>query len=261
MSAHILPRLLAVAALFGVPGFTGVAMAEEGGVPLKKVEWSFDGPLGHYDRASLQRGFQVYKEVCASCHTLHYISFRNLADPGGPGFSLPEVKAIAAAYQKDILDDTGQPKQVPRTPADGFPDPFPNEQAARASNGGALPPDLSLITHAREGGPDYIHSLLTGYKDPAPADVQMRPGMSYNDYFPGHQIGMPFQLTEGRVTYADGTPNTSDQMAKDVVTFLEWAADPKMEERKRLGLNVMSVLAALSILLFWSYRRIWHGKH
>ena len=260
MSAHILPRLLA-AALLAMPVLAGSAFAAEEKTPLKKVEWSFEGPLGTFDRPSLQRGFQVFKEVCTSCHTLHYVNFRNLADRGGPGFSAAEVKAIAAAYQKDVLDDTGQPKQVPRTPADGFPDPFANEQAARASNGGALPPDLSLITHARPGGPDYVHSLLTGYKDPPPADVQMRPGMSYNEYFPTHQIGMPFQLTEGRVTYADGTPATSDQMAKDVVTFLEWAADPKMEERKRLGLNVLTFLVGLSVLLFLSYRKIWHGKH
>ena len=258
MSAHILSRLLAVALM--VPALAGSALAAEEHQPLKKVEWTFDGPLGTYDRASLQRGFQVYKEVCASCHTLHYISFRNLADRGGPGFSAAEVKAIAGAYQKDALDDTGQPKQVPRTPSDGFPDPFPNEPAARASNGGALPPDLSLITHAREGGADYVHSLLTGYKEP-PAGVEMRPGMSYNDYFSGHQIGMPFQLTEGRVTYSDGTQASSDQMAKDVVTFLEWAADPKMEERKRLGLNVMTYLVGLSLLLFWAYRKVWHGKH
>jgi cytochrome c1 len=245
MSAHILPRLLAAAALFALPAFADPALAEEGAVPLKTVAWSFDGPLGTFDRPSLQRGFQVFKEVCSSCHTLHYIAFRNLADPGGPGFSTAEVKAIAAAYQKDVLDDTGQPKQVPRTPADGFPDPFPNEPAARAANGGALPPDLSLITHAREGGPDYIHSLLTGYKD-APPDIQMRPGMNYNEYFAGHQIGMPFQLADGRVTYGDGTAATSDQM---------------MEERKRLGLNVMVVLSGLAILLFWSYRRLWHDKH
>jgi ubiquinol-cytochrome c reductase cytochrome c1 subunit len=258
MSAHILARLLAAAVM--VPALAAPVLASEDKAPPKKIEWSFEGPLGTFERPALQRGFQVFKEVCTSCHTMHYVNFRNLADPGGPGFSPAEVKAIAAAYQKDVLDDTGQPKQVPRTPADGFPDPFANEQAARASNGGALPPDLSLITHAREGGPNYIFSLLTGYKE-APAGVEMRPGMSYNEYFSGHQIGMPFQLAEGRVTYADGTAATSAQMAHDVVTFLEWAADPKMEERKRLGLNVLTFLAGLSILLFWSYRRVWHGKH
>jgi ubiquinol-cytochrome c reductase cytochrome c1 subunit len=259
MSAHILPRLFAAAALM-VPVMAGPALSAEDTPPLKKEEWSFDGPLGTFDRPALQRGFQVYKEVCSSCHTLQYIDFRNLGDRGGPGFSIAEVKAIAAAYQKDVLDDTGETKQVPRTPADGFPDPFPNEQIARAGNGGALPPDLSLINHAREGGPDYIYSLVTGYTDP-PTGVEMRPGMNYNSYFPTHQIAMPFQLPEGRVTYADGTPATSDQMAKDVVTFLEWAADPKMEERKRLGLDVMVFLAALSVLLFWSYRKLWHDKH
>jgi cytochrome c1 len=228
--------------------------------PLKSVAWGFESPLGTYDRASLQRGFQVFKEVCSTCHTLKFVSFRNLGDPGGPGFSAAEVKALAAGYQKDVLDDSGQPKQVPRTPADTLPAPFPNEQAARASNGGALPPDLSLITHAREGGPNYIYSLLTGFSNP-PAGVTLRAGMNYNPYFAGHQIGMPPPLSDNRVTFADGTAATLDQEAHDVVTFLEWSAEPKMEERKRLGLSVIGYLALLSLLMFWSYRKIWHGKH
>jgi cytochrome c1 len=227
---------------------------------LKEVPWSFEGPLGTYDRASLQRGFQIFKEVCNNCHSLKYISFRNLGDAGGPGFSEPEVKALAAAYKKDVLDDTGQPKEVARTTADTLPMPFPNEQAARAANSGALPPDLSLITHAREGGTNYVYSILTGYAEP-PAGMQMRAGMNYNLYFAGHQLGMPAPLTDNRVTYADGTQATLDQEAHDVVTFLEWAAEPKMEERKRLGLSVIGYLALLSVLMFWSYRRIWHGKH
>lgn len=259
MSARNLPRLLA-AMLLSAPLFGNAVLAAEAGAALKKAEWSFEGPLGTFDRPSLQRGFQVYKEVCASCHTLKYITFRDLGAPGGPGFSEAEVKAIAAAYTKEVLDDTGEPKEVPRTPADGFPAPFANDVFARAANSGALPPDLSLINHARQGGANYVYSLLTGYKDP-PAGVEMRPGMSYNEYFSGHQIAMPQQLTQDRVTYADGTPATPDQMAKDVVTFLEWAADPKTEQRKRMGLNVLAYLGALSVLLFWSYRRVWHGKH
>jgi cytochrome c1 len=265
MSASHLPARLKLGAwllgtLIGAQALPALAEGGQEGPKLKEVAWSFEGPLGTYDRAALQRGFQVFKEVCASCHSLKFVAFHNLGDAGGPGFSIPEVKALAAAYTKEILDDTGQPKPVPRTPADTMPAPFPNEQAARAANGGALPPDLSLITHAREGEANYVYSLLTGF-EPAPADMQMRAGMNYNLYFPGHQIGMPPPLTDNRVTYADGTAASLDQEAKDVVTFLEWAAEPKMEERKRLGLSVLGYLALLSVLLFWSYRRIWHGKH
>jgi ubiquinol-cytochrome c reductase cytochrome c1 subunit len=246
---------------------TSARALEEAKSPEKRA-WSWQGPTGHYDRAALQRGFQVFKEVCASCHTLHYVPFRMLADPGGPGFSEAEVKAIAAGYEKEIIDDVGDTKLVPRTPADTFPDPFPNEQTARASNGGAFPPDLSLMTKARPGGPDYMYSLLTGYSDP-PAGVETRAGMSYNAYFhtcqPSDpetcQIAMPFQLNADRVTYSDGTAATPEQMADDVVSFLAWAAEPKLEERKRLGLNVMAYLVVLAGLLYFSYRRVWRDKH
>ena len=264
ISALFSPRRLSLAgslvAALCAPLTPAAAQSLEEAPKLKEVPWGFDGPLGTYDRPALQRGFQVFKEVCSSCHTLKYVAFRNLGDPGGPGFSLPEVKALAAAYQKDALDDTGQPKQVARTPADTLPAPFANEQAARASNNGQLPPDLSLITHAREGGANYVYSILTGFAQ-APAGVQLRTGMNYNLYFPGHQIGMPPPLTDNRVQYSDGTQATLDQEARDVVTFLEWAAEPKMEERKRLGLSVIGYLVLLSGLMFWSYRRIWHGKH
>lgn len=246
-----------VLALFAL---SGAAAAKDDDRVLKTLNWSFEPPLGTFDRHALQRGFQIYKEVCSSCHSLNFVSLRTLGDQGGPGFSTAEVKAIAAAYQKDVLDDTGAPKQVPRTPADGFPAPFPSEQAARAANGGALPPDLSLITHAREGGANYVYSLLTGYKDPPP-DVVVRAGLNYNVAFAGHQVAMPPPLSDGRVTYSDGTQASVDQMARDVATFLEWAADPKLEQRKRLGLNVLSYLAVLSLLLYWSYRKVWHGKH
>jgi len=265
MRAYSSPRLRSLRFLaggfLGLMALTAPAAAQTTEEPkLKDGQWSFDKPLGTYDRAALQRGFQVFKEVCSTCHSLKYVPIRNLGDAGGPGFSTAEVKALAAAYQKDALDDTGQTKQVPRTPADTLPNPFPNEPAARAANNGALPPDLSLITHAREGGANYIYSLLTGFAEP-PAGVTMRAGMNYNLYFAGHQIGMPPPLSDNRVTYADGTQATLDQEAHDVVTFLEWAAEPKMEERKRLGLSVLSFLALLSVLMFWSYRRVWHGKH
>ena len=264
----MLTRALPLAGVFALLLVAPSARALEEAKAPEKHAWSWEGPTGHYDRAALQRGFQVFKEVCASCHTLHYAPFRMLSEPGGPGFNEEEVKAIAAGYEKDVIDDVGDVKQVPRTPADTFPDPFANEQAARASNGGALPPDLSLMAKARKGGPDYMYSLLTGYSD-SPAGLEMRAGMSYNPYFhscqPSNpetcQIAMPFQLNADRVTYTDGTAATPEQMASDVVTFLAWAAEPKLEQRKRLGLNVMAYLVVLAGLLYFSYRRVWRDQH
>jgi len=236
------------------------ALASGDAMPPKEIEWSFEGPLGTFERPALQRGFQVFKEVCASCHSLKYVTFGNLDDEGGPGFTTAEAKALAGEYQKDGLDDSGEIKEIPRTMADTLPDPYANEKAARAANGGALPPDLSVITKAREEGPNYVYSLLTGYSDP-PADVEMRAGMNYNPYFTGHQIGMPAPLTPDRVTYADGTPATVEQEAHDVVTFLHWAAEPKLEARKRTGLTVMIYLVLLSVLLYWAKSRIWRDAH
>ncbi|MGE0653436.1 MAG: cytochrome c1 [Alphaproteobacteria bacterium] len=237
------------------------ALAAEAGPALKEVHWSFEGPLGSYDKAALQRGFQVYKEVCASCHSLQFVTFGNLDDRGGPGFSEPEAKAIAKSYTKEVLDETGQPKEVPRTLADTFPAPYPNEETARAANNGALPPDLSLMPKARAHGPNYIFSLLTGFQDPPPG-VTVLSGMHYNPYFPApHQLAMAPPLTPDRVVYADGTPATVEQMAKDVVTFLHWTAEPKMEERKRLGISVMIYLILLAIILYAAKRHVWRDVH
>ena len=238
-------------------------------LPPKQMAWSFEGPFGTYDRASLQRGFQVYKEVCSACHALNHVAFRNLADNGGPGFTEAQVKAIAAAYKVpagpddkgNTVDANGQPLMQAATPADYFPSPFPNEKAARAANSGALPPDLSLIVRARVGGPDYVYSIVTGDGMPVGAGETMKPGMNYDPFFQGHQIAMPPPLHAGTVTFSDGTANTVDQEAHDVVTFLTWAADPKMEERKRTGFNVMIYLLIFAGLLYFSYRKVWHGKH
>jgi ubiquinol-cytochrome c reductase cytochrome b/c1 subunit len=255
-------------------GWPAVAADAPGSVsteamPPKSIGWSFDGPFGTFDRASLQRGFQVYKEVCSGCHELKHIAFRNLGEPGGPGFSEPEVRAIAATYkvpagpdeQGRTSDPKGRPLTRQATAADYFPPPFPNENAARVAMNGALPPDLSLIVRARDGHADYVYSILTGFGEPPPPGMKMAPGMSHNPFFPGRQIAMPQPLTMGSVTYADGTPNTIDQEARDVVTFLTWAAEPKMEERKRTGFNVMLFLVVFTTLLYFSYRRVWHGKH
>jgi len=235
----------------------------------KEINWSFDGPFGHYDRASLQRGYQVYKEVCSACHSLKRIAFRNLSDPGGPGFTEAEVKALAAGVkvpaepndQGRTYDDSGVRLTRAGIPADYFPSPFENEKAARAMNNGALPPDLSVIVKAREGGPNYVYSILTGFGQPVPGTMHMQPNMNYNPYFAGNQIAMPPPLKDNIVTYTDGTKATVDQMARDVVTFLSWAAEPKMEERKQLGFGVMIYLIVFAGLLYLAYDRIWHSKH
>ena len=237
-------------------------------MPPKQVSWSFNGPFGTYDRAALQRGFQVYKEVCSACHSMSLVAIRNLADRGGPEFTVDQVVAIAAGYkvpadpdqQGKTVDRSGQPLMRSGTQADYFPPPFPNEKAARAAMNGALPPDLSLIIKAREGHEDYVYSILTSFGQP-PAGSKMAPGMNYNPMFPGRQIAMPPPLSNGSVTYADGTPNTVDQEARDVVTFLSWASEPKMEERKRTGFNVMIFLIGFTTLLYFTYRRVWHGLH
>jgi ubiquinol-cytochrome c reductase cytochrome b/c1 subunit len=238
-------------------------------LPPRSVNWSFTGPFGVYDRASLQRGFQIYKEVCSACHALSHVAFRNLADPGGPEFSQDEVKAIAAGYkipagpnaQGQTVDANGMPLTRAGTAADYFPSPFANEQAARTANNGALPPDLSLIVKAREGNQNYVYSILTGFGQKPPANETIANGLYYNPYFPRHQIAMPPPLMNATVTFADGTPNTLDQEAHDIVTFLAWASEPTMDERKQTGFVVMLYLIGFTVLLFLSYRRIWHGHH
>jgi ubiquinol-cytochrome c reductase cytochrome c1 subunit len=219
-----------------------------------KVSWHFKGPIGTFDRASLQRGFQVYTEVCAVCHALNHLRYDNLS---ALGFSAAEIKAIAAKHEiPGPPDDEGQPTMVKATPGDHFARPYPNEQAARAANNGSLPPDLSLITKARLYGADYVFALLTGYSE-APENFKLLTGMSYNEYYPGHQIAMPPPLTENRITYSDGTPATIQQMAHDVTVFLAWAAEPEMEQRKQLGVKVLIYLAAFSFVMYLLMRQTW----
>jgi ubiquinol-cytochrome c reductase cytochrome c1 subunit len=240
------------------------AAAAEGEIELKETHFSFEGPFGTFDRAQLQRGYQVYKDVCAACHGLRLVAFRNLGEPGGP-FDVPgvdhklveaQIKKIASEAQIADLDAEGQPTTRPGIAADRFPSPFPNERAARAANNGAAPPDLSVMIKARPHGVQYIYSLLTGYQNP-PANFQLQEGMNYNAYFAGHQIAMPPPLTDGQVTYADGTAGTVDQYAQDVTAFLTWAAEPKAEERKQLGFKVVIFLLVLAGLLYLSYRHVW----
>ncbi|HEX2112870.1 MAG TPA: cytochrome c1 [Alphaproteobacteria bacterium] len=242
------------------------AQAAEEGPSIPQQKWSFEGILGTYDRAALQRGFQVYKEVCASCHSMDLVRYRDLGPPGiggngGLGFSADEVKALAAEVEvTDGPNDAGEMFQRPGRPADKFKAPFANANAARAANNGALPPDLSLIAKARVGGPDYVYALLTGYSDP-PAGVTMMEGMAYNKFFPGHQIAMPPPLNADQVNYADGTKATVEQMAHDITSFLAWAAEPELEARKRLGVKVILFLIILSGLLYITKRKIWADVH
>ena len=223
-----------------------------------KLSWAFDGIFGTVDKQAAQRGLQVYKEVCSACHSLNRIAFRNLEEIG---FSEAEVKALAASYQiGDGPNDNGEMFQRPGKPSDGFPAPYPNDNAARSIHNGALPPDLSLIIKARKEAPNYIHSLLTGY-GPAPADVKLEAGQYFNPYFPSGKLNMPPPLSDGQVTYADGTPATVDQMASDVVTFLQWTAEPEMEARKEMGLKVIIFLAFFTAFMYIAKRNIWKRIH
>lgn len=243
--------LMAAAAAFA---FSSSAIAADSGVKPMEHRWTFDGVFGKFDKQQLQRGFQVYKEVCASCHSLSLVAFHSLRDLG---YSEDQVKVIAAEYQvTDGPDENGDMFQRPARPSDRFPPAFANNALARAANGGALPPDLSLMTKAREDGPNYVYSLMLGYKDP-PQGFELSPGMSYNEYFPGHQIAMPEQITDERVTYADGTKPTASQITEDVVAFLHWAAEPKLEVRHATGIRVMLFALLFTILAYLYKRRLW----
>lgn len=233
------------------------AMAQEAEPPAKQ-DWGFYGVLGTFDRAATQRGFQVYREVCAACHGLSLVSYRELA---GIGYSEAAIKAIAASVQvPGEPNDTGDIEDRPGRPSDRFKSPFPNAKAAAAANGGATPPDLSLIVKGRKYGPDYVYAILTGYRDP-PSDFKLGDGMHYNAAFPGHQIAMPAPLTDDRVSYADGTKASIAQEAHDVVTFLAWAADPHLEDRHKIGFRVVLFLGIFSAMMYGVKRKIWSKVH
>lgn len=234
------------------------ASAQEEAPSPPSQSWSFDGIFGTPDIRAAQRGFQIYSEVCSNCHSMKEMHYRDLT---GIGFSEADVKAIAAGFTvPQGTDDEGQPKEGPATAADQFRSPFPNEKAARAALNGALPPDLSLIVNARPDGPNYVYGILTGYADP-PAGFKMQPGMNYNQYFPGHQIAMPQPLTDGRVTYTDGTPSNLSQEAHDVVTFLYWTANPETTQRKQIGIRVILFLILLTGVTYAVKRKVWSDVH
>jgi cytochrome c1 len=246
-----------LAVLLGL-GAIGLAVAAEDVKHPEQRAWTWDGWTGGFDRAQLQRGYLVYKDVCAVCHSMNLLSFRNLSQPGGPEFSEAQMKAIAAGFKVASINENGEPAERAGTSADRFPAPFPNEAAARAANNNALPPDLSVIMKARHDAANYIYALMLGYGEP-PAKFELLPGLNYNPYFPGNQLAMPPPLTsDGQVTYAEGNPQaTKAQMAEDVVAFLMWAAEPKLEERKTLGVSVMIFLTVLAVLLYFAYKRLW----
>ena len=222
-----------------------------------KTDWSFKGLFGKFDRGSLQRGYQVYTEVCASCHSMKYLSYRNLSEKGGPEFSVAAAKAIAASFEvTDGPNADGEMFQRPAKLSDKFVMPYENVKAAQAANGGAYPPDMSVLVKARGGGVDYIYSLLQGYED-APAGVTLDDGVYYNKYMYGNKIKMSAPLSDGLVEYGDGTQATVEQMSKDVTTFLMWAAEPHLEARHRMGFKAIVYLIILTILVYFSMKKIW----
>jgi ubiquinol-cytochrome c reductase cytochrome b/c1 subunit len=273
-------KIIALALAASLLGFAGSAFAADEQShetpPPPRQKWSFAGPFGHYDKGQLQRGFKVYKEVCAVCHGMKYVAFRNL---DALGYSEGQIKAIASEYKiPDGPNDQGEMFERAGRPADYFPTPWPNENAARARYNG-VPPDFSVLAKARgyergfpwfifdmfiqfqEHGVDYIHALMVGYKEKPPAGVTLPAGSFYNEYFPGHAIAMPPPLSDKRVDYTDGSPTTVDQYSKDVSAFMMWAAEPHLEARKRIGFQVMIFLLVLSGLLYFTKKKVWAAAH
>jgi|TARA_B110001452_G_scaffold264274_1_gene267029 ubiquinol-cytochrome c reductase cytochrome c1 subunit len=253
MKKFNLAEILIIVILISFPNsLNGVEQNE----PIK-INWSFKGLTGKFDRTSLQRGFQVYKEVCSSCHSMQYLSYRNLSEPGGPEFSVTEVKAIAASVEiEDGPDSQGEMFTRPGRPSDKFKSPYPNVNASIAANGGAYPPDMSVLVKARPGGSNYIYSVLVGYED-SPVGMVLDDGVYYNKYMTGNKIKMSAPLSEGIVEYTDGTNASVDQMARDVTTFLSWAAEPELETRHKTGIKVLIYLIILTVLVYFSMKRIW----
>jgi ubiquinol-cytochrome c reductase cytochrome c1 subunit len=234
-------------------------LAAGGAEHPKQMDWSFDGVLGRVDKPSVQRGLQVYKEVCSACHALKRVSFRQLQDVG---FSEAEVKSLAASYTvKDGPNDDGEMFERPGRASDAFPSPHANEKAARAANNGAYPPDMSLLVKARHDGANYIYSLLTGYGQTAPEHISVPEGAHYNPYMDGGVIKMAPPLAEDGVTYQDSTKASIDQQARDVVNFLQWAAEPEMEQRKSMGIKVMLFLGVMTTFFYLVKKRIWSDLH
>ena len=247
-------KLFSVIILFSVSS-VNVISAEK--VEFLKTDWTFKGLFGKFDRASLQRGYQVYTEVCAACHSMKYLSYRNLSEKGGPEFSVAQAKAIAASFEvTDGPNADGEMFQRPGKLSDKFVMPYENVKAAEAANGGAYPPDMSVLVKARGGGVDYIYSLLQGYEE-APSGMILDEGVHYNKYMYGNKIKMSAPLSDGIIEYSDGTKASVEQMSKDVTTFLMWAAEPSLEARHQMGFKAIVYLIILTILVYFSMKRIW----
>ncbi len=247
-------RLLLITALTSLISLQSIA-AEK--VDYLKTDWSFKGIFGKFDRASLQRGYQVYTEVCAACHSMKYLSYRNLSEKGGPEFSIAQAKAIAATFE--VVDGPNADGEMFTRPAklsDKFVMPYENEKAAQAANGGAYPPDMSVLVKARGGGVDYIYSLLQGYED-APSGITLDEGVHYNKYMYGNKIKMAAPLSDGIIEYGDGTTASVEQMSKDVTSFLMWAAEPHLEARHQMGFKAIVYLIILTTLVYFSMKKIW----
>ncbi len=270
---------LGIASALSLATASAVRAADAHAPQPPRQSWSFSGPLGKFDKAQLQRGLKVYREVCQACHSMNLVAFRTLGQPGALGFTEGQIKTIAGEYQiTDGPNDSGEMFQRPGRPSDYFPPIYPNEQAARATHNGALPVDLSVIAKARtyevgfpgflidivrqyqENGVDYIHALLTGYSEP-PAGETLGPGQHWNKFFPGHKIAMTPPLDKDRVEYTDGTPQTVDQYARDVTAFLMWAAEPHLESRKRIGFQVMIFLIVFAGLAYFTKKKVWANAH
>mgnify|MGYP003723262421 FL=1 len=231
--------------------------SEETNKNYVKTNWSFKGIFGTFDRASLQRGYQVYQEVCSGCHSAQHLSYRNLSEKGGPEFSVEEAKAIAAQFEvEDGPNSDGEMFMRPGRLSDKFVKPYPNVEASTAANGGAYPPDMSVLVKARKGGADYIYSLLLGYEEP-PTGFEIDEGVYYNKYMSGNKIKMTAPLSDGLVEYSDGTQSTTAQMAKDITTFLVWTAEPHLESQHRMGFKVIIYLIILLTLVYMSKQKVW----
>jgi len=248
-------RILCVAVMVAASPVLAAGMKEH----PKQMDWSFDGVFGRTDKQSIQRGFQVYKEVCSACHALKRVSFRQLE---AVGFSEAEIKSLAASYSvKDGPNDDGEMFERPGLPSDAYPSPYANEKASRGANNGAYPPDMSLIIKARSDGANYVYSLLTGYGQTPPEHLSVPEGAHYNPYMDGGVIKMALPLSEDGVTYQDSTKATIDQQAQDVVNFLQWTAEPEMEARKSMGIKVMIFLSIMTVFFYLIKKRVWSDLH
>ena len=250
----LLNRIILIIFISTVPF---LVYAEETNTDYAKTNWSFKGIFGTFDRASLQRGYQVYQEVCSGCHSVQHLSYRNLSEKGGPEFSIEEAKAIASQFEvEDGPNSDGEMFNRPGRLSDKFVKPYPNVQASTAANGGAYPPDMSVLAKARAGGADYIYSLLLGYEE-APSGFELDDGVYYNKYMSGNKIKMSAPLSDGLVEYSDGTQSTTTQMAKDITTFLVWAAEPHLESQHRMGFKAIIYLIILLTLVYMSKQKVW----